>query len=106
MFESIAEGAFLSRTACCTPCAGPCPSFIAAAGVLVSFRCGYFNIGAQGQFYVGAIAAAFVADWFNGAPAWIMIPAMLLTGIVRAVCGLSGRAGCACDRAPTRSSPR
>ena len=82
MFTSIAEGAFLSGTALLNTLRWTLPLFLAAAGVLVSFRCGYFNIGAQGQFYMGAIGAAFVADWFNGAPAWIMIPAMLLTGIV------------------------
>ena len=40
--------------------------FITAAGVSISFRAGFFNIGAQGQFYVGAIFAAFAAAYSVG----------------------------------------
>lgn len=82
MFESIAEGAFLSGQALMNTLRWTLPLFLSAAGVLVSFRCGYFNIGAQGQFYMGAIAAAAVADRLNGLPAWIMIPLMVLAGLV------------------------
>ena len=57
------------------------PLFITAVGVAISFRAGYFNIGAQGQFYMGAIAAAFMAEWLNGLPAFIVIPACFLAGM-------------------------
>jgi simple sugar transport system permease protein len=82
MFQSIAEGAFLSGQALMNSLRWTLPLFLSAAGVLVSFRCGYFNIGAQGQFYLGAIGAAFVAHWFDGAPAWLMIPLMILAGMI------------------------
>ena len=82
MFESIAEGAFLSGTALTNTLRWTLPLFLTAAGVLVSFRSGYFNIGAQGQFYMGAIAAATVADLLNGWPAWIMLPLMMLAGTI------------------------
>lgn len=82
MFESIAEGAFTSSQALMNTLRWTLPLFLSAAGVLVSFRCGYFNIGAQGQFYLGAIGAAFVADKLNGAPAWLMIPLMIVAGMV------------------------
>ncbi len=81
MFQSIAEGAFLSGQALMNTLRWTLPLFLSAAGVLVSFRCGYFNIGAQGQFYMGAIAAAAVADWFNGLTPWIMIPLMIVAGM-------------------------
>jgi len=49
-------------------------TIVAAAGVALSFRCGFFNIGAQGQFYLGAICAAFVVDRLAGAPAVVVVP--------------------------------
>jgi simple sugar transport system permease protein len=82
MFQSIAEGAFLSGQALMNTLRWTLPLFLSASGVLISFRCGYFNIGAQGQFYMGAIAAAAVADWCNGLTPWIMIPLMIVAGMV------------------------
>lgn len=82
MFESIAEGAFMTGGALMNSLRWTLPLFLSAAGVLVSFRCGYFNIGAQGQFYMGAIGAAFLADKLNGLPSWIMVPLMIVAGMV------------------------
>ena len=58
MFRSIADGAFLRNGALAHALRWGLPLFITAVGVAISFRAGYFNIGAQGQFYMGAIAAA------------------------------------------------
>ena len=69
MFQSIAEGAFLSARAWQNSLRWGLPLFLTALGVVISFRCGFFNIGAQGQFYMGAIAATFVVDGMNGQPA-------------------------------------
>ena len=62
MLESVVEGAFLRAGGWAQSLRWALPLFITATGVAISFRCGFFNIGAQGQFYVGAICAAFVAD--------------------------------------------
>jgi simple sugar transport system permease protein len=51
-------------------------------GVGISFRAGFFNIGAQGQFYVGAICAAFAAEVFKGGPAYLVIPALIIAGML------------------------
>ena len=61
MFQSIADGAFLNPDAWQQPALGAALVHH-RAGVAISFRCGYFNVGAQGQFYIGAIAATFVVD--------------------------------------------
>lgn len=81
MFQSIAEGAFLSARAWQNSLRWGMPLLITATGVVISFRCGYFNVGAQGQFYLGAICATFVADGLNGAPAVIVLPLTFLAGI-------------------------
>jgi simple sugar transport system permease protein len=84
MFRSIAEGAILNHNAWQNSLRWALPLFITATGVVISFRCGYFNVGAQGQFYVGAIAATFVVDWFNGSgmPTLVVVPLAFLAGVV------------------------
>ena len=81
MFDSFVEGAFLRRGGWAQSLRWALPLFITATGVAISFRCGFFNIGAQGQFYVGAICAAFVADMLGGAPAALVIPAAFLAAM-------------------------
>lgn len=80
MFGSILEGGFLGRGAFEKALRWGLPLFVAAAGVALSFRCGFYNIGAQGQFYMGAICAAFAADALLGAPAPVVIGAGFLAG--------------------------
>jgi general nucleoside transport system permease protein len=82
MFGSIADGAFLRNGALKHALRWGLPLFITAVGVVISFRAGYFNIGAQGQFYVGAICAAYVAEYTRGGPAMLVVPACFLAGMV------------------------
>jgi len=81
MFGAIVAGAFIAPHAIVHTLRWAMPLFITAVGVLVAFRCGYFNIGAQGQFYFGAIAAAFVADAFGGGPPVFVIPLAIAAGV-------------------------
>jgi simple sugar transport system permease protein len=81
MFESIADGAFLNPGAWRNSLRWALPLFITACGVVISFRCGFFNVGAQGQFYIGAIGATFVVDFMGDWPAALVIPLAFLAGI-------------------------
>jgi ABC-type uncharacterized transport system permease subunit len=81
MFESIADGAFLNPGAWQGSLRWALPLFITATGVVISFRSGYFNVGAQGQFYIGAIATTFIVDFMNGYPAAIVLPLCFIVGI-------------------------
>ena len=81
MFESVLDGAFLRSNAWEQSLRWTLPLFITATGVGISFRCGFFNIGAQGQFYVGAISSAYVIEVLNGAPAGLVIPVAVLAGM-------------------------
>ncbi|UVC09878.1 ABC transporter permease [Rhizobium sp. TH2] len=81
MLTSVADGAFLRPGAWSQSLRWALPLFITAVGVGISFRAGFFNIGAQGQFYVGAIFAAFAAEWLKGAPAAIVIPVCFIAGM-------------------------
>jgi ABC-type uncharacterized transport system permease subunit len=82
MFGAIVEGAFIAPHAFVHTLRWAMPLFVTALGVLVAFRCGYFNIGAQGQFYCGAIAAAFVADALGAGPPLLVIPLVIVAGVV------------------------
>lgn len=81
MFAAIADGAVFSPHGFTHTLRWAMPMFLTALGVLIAFRCGYFNIGAQGQFYFGGIAAAFTADALHAGPPVLVIPLTLLAGI-------------------------
>jgi len=58
------------------------PLVLIALGLTVGFRANVWNIGAEGMFTMGAIAAAWLALRFGGhGRAWLL-PAMLLAGAV------------------------
>lgn len=59
------------------------PLALVAAGVVLSFRAGFFNVGAQGQLYLGAIAAAAIAPVVPGPPA----VAILVAAVAAAIAG-------------------
>ena len=56
------------------------PYMFAGLAVAVGFRAGLFNIGAEGQFYIGALAAAFVGYSLEGVPWYIHLPLAVLAG--------------------------
>jgi simple sugar transport system permease protein len=50
-------------------------------GVALGFRAGLFNIGAEGQFYIGALSGVFIAYSIHGLPAIVEVPLALLAGM-------------------------
>lgn len=56
------------------------PIIFTALAFLFAFKSGLFNIGAEGQFLVGALGAALVGISFNGLPAFLHVPLALLAG--------------------------
>ena len=58
------------------------PLLLTGLAVAVAFRAGVFNIGAEGQFLLGAAAGAATAHSVSGLPATVLIPATLLAGSV------------------------
>lgn len=61
-----------------------CPLILTGLGCAVAFRTGFFNIGAEGQFYVGALAATMVALGLPQVPGVVRI---LLCFVAAFVCG-------------------
>lgn len=57
------------------------PLLLCAIGLAVGFRCNVWNIGAEGQFFMGAVGGSGVALAFpNSTGAWLL-PLMLIAGI-------------------------
>jgi general nucleoside transport system permease protein len=58
------------------------PLIFAGLSVTVGFRAGLFNVGAEGQLFLGAIFAAVVGYSFKGLPTIIHLPLAVLAGMV------------------------
>ena len=56
------------------------PILFTGAAVAIAFRAGYWNIGAEGQLLLGAIAAAGVGQVGGGLPGFVVLPAMIVAG--------------------------
>ena len=56
------------------------PYIFAALSVALGFRCGLFNIGAEGQVLMGALCSAYVGYSITGLPAYIHLPLAILAG--------------------------
>ena len=57
------------------------PLIFTGLSVAFAFKTGLFNIGAEGQYIMGAIAAVFTG-YFLDLPAWIHIPVVIITAMV------------------------
>ena len=56
------------------------PLVLIAVGLALCFRSNNWNIGAEGQFLIGAICGGGVAVWFHGQGGPWVLPLMLVTG--------------------------
>jgi simple sugar transport system permease protein len=61
------------------------PLIVIGLGIGLAFRAGALNIGAEGQFYAGAIAATWAGLHLNGWPSPLAIAALLSTSILAGV---------------------
>ncbi len=56
------------------------PLILIACGLAVGFRAGIWNIGAEGQYIIGALAGASLALAAYPAESWLLFPAMVVLG--------------------------
>ena len=56
------------------------PLMLCAVGLAIGFRANVWNIGAEGQFMLGAVAATGVALYFGDSESALVLPAMVLAG--------------------------
>ena len=58
------------------------PLLMVALGLSIAFRCGFWNIGAEGQYIAGIIFATWLGVRAGGIPQIFTIPLMILFGFI------------------------
>lgn len=80
-YGKILTGAFGSKLAATETLTRAIPLILTGLAAAVAFRARLWNIGAEGQLYLGAIAvAAASANLLGGLPAILQIPLLLVVG--------------------------
>lgn len=83
VYRAMATGAFGSYYNISETFVKMIPLLLTGLGVAVAFRMQLWNIGAEGQFYFGAIFATWVAIYgLADAGPWVVIPAMMVAGMI------------------------
>ncbi|MEF9996402.1 MAG: ABC transporter permease, partial [Burkholderiaceae bacterium] len=85
-YAALFDGAFGSRFALTETLTRATPLILTGLAVAVAFRARFYNIGAEGQFYVGALAAVAVGGLHGGtgfeAPPWVLFVTMMLAAMI------------------------
>ena len=82
-YQRIVERAFLDAGAINGTLVAATPLLFTGLCAAVAFRIGFFNIGGEGQFYIGAIFGSGIALALgDGSNAWVAIPAMIVAGAI------------------------
>jgi simple sugar transport system permease protein len=79
-YANLAEGAFGSVRGLTFTLLSATPLILGGMAVGLGFKAGLFNIGAQGQFLMGALGSAAVGASLAGASPIVAIPAALAAG--------------------------
>lgn len=81
LYAAMLEGALGSAYGLSETAVKAIPLMLCGLGISLAFRMQLWNIGAEGQFYLGAFAATWVPLTFPNLPAYIMLPAMVVLGM-------------------------
>ena len=79
-FRRLFDAAFLAEGALSNTLISATPLAFTGLAAAVAFRMRLFNIGAEGQLYLGAIGAAGIAILLAGQTALVIVPAMIVGG--------------------------
>lgn len=81
-YQALIEGSFGNVDAIVNSWVQTAPLILGGLAVGLAFKAGLFNIGAQGQFLLGALGAVAVGVALKHAPVALALPAALLAGMV------------------------
>lgn len=79
-YRALLSGAFGNQYNLVATLLKTTPLLLAGLGVLIAFRAGIYNIGNQGQFLMGALAATWIGLHVGNPSPWIGVPLMILSG--------------------------
>ena len=66
------------------------PLILTGLAAAIAFRAKLWNIGAEGQLYMGAMAAVAVGSGVIDGPSWVMIPLVIIAGMIAGAVMLIG----------------
>jgi general nucleoside transport system permease protein len=91
-YLALLDGAFGSLYAVGVSLQRSTPLVLTGLSVLLAFRAGLLNIGAEGQLYMGALASVLVGVYVTGLPAIVHATLALAAGVVAGAlwAGLAG----------------
>jgi general nucleoside transport system permease protein len=81
-YNVMLQGAMGSRFAWSETLSRATPLMFTGLGVAIAFRTRFWNIGAEGQFYLGAIGATLVGTGLVNLPPMLMAPLILTAGFI------------------------
>lgn len=85
IYLKMLQGAFGSTFGISETLVKATPLLLCGLGVALAYRISIWNIGAEGQFIVGAIGATSVTIYFPDLPGPVYIPLMMLAGVVAGI---------------------
>lgn len=95
-YALLFDGAFGSRFALSETLTRATPLILTGLAAAVAFRARFYNIGAEGQLYAGALAAVLVGGLHGGdglpAPDWLLSVGMVIAGMLAGALLLLGPA--------------
>ena len=81
-YRALIEGAVGSQQAIMNTIVSATPLILGGLSVALAFKAGLFNIGAQGQFLMGALAAVAVGVAVSDWPPFVAIPIAILASML------------------------
>ncbi len=81
-YSEMFIGAFGSGDALIATLLKATPLLFVGTGIVIAFRAGVINIGAEGQMVLGGLFAAMAALYLPEMPAIIMVPVVLIAGVI------------------------
>ena len=81
-YALLFKGSLGSRFALTETLTRATPMILTGLAAAIAFRAKLWNIGGEGQFYMGALTATWLGAGVITLPPWLMIPFLVLTGAI------------------------
>lgn len=82
IYSQILNGSLASDIAMRNTVSKAIPLVILSLGVSIAFKMKFWNIGAEGQFYMGAYGATVIAFKFPDMTPWLLLPLMFIAAFI------------------------
>lgn len=80
-YAAMLRGALSSQRALGDTLAKSATLCLTGLAMAIAAQAGIFNVGGEGQLYLGAMASALVGGYMAGWPAWIVVPLSLIAAM-------------------------